>query len=279
MTDPVYPDQPSAAPEPEAAPADPERLSRLSARSTPPVEAAPAEDVIREYERRYRPADADFRRDAAAEAPYYEAGAPDGDRKRKPAPFGFEFDFDRVRAEGAAAWHDRKRKDVPRSYSTLALTDDEKLWAGVAHASVWLTLFGGLFTFGTLVPLSIFVPLAIYFLFRKRSDYVAFHALQAFTIQALGTVGALVLFTLGGIVWSIGMVVAVLAMIVLVGFILVPLWGLVGLALLLITLLLPVAMLLLGTIAAIETYNGRDYRLPRVARWIDQQMAGGVFQA
>jgi uncharacterized Tic20 family protein len=34
-------------------------------------------------------------------------------------------------------------------------------------------------------------------------------------------------------------------------------------------------MLLYGTIAAIETYNGRDYRYPFIARWVDRQLAGG----
>jgi uncharacterized Tic20 family protein len=115
----------------------------------------------------------------------------------------------------------------------------------------------------------------IYFMFRKRSDYVAFHALQAFVLQLLGTVGAFALMTVGGLVWLVGLAVSALAMAVLIGFILLPVWGLVGVALLLATLALPVAMILYGTIAAIETYNGRDYRYPFVARWVDRQLAGG----
>ncbi|MCS7071661.1 MAG: DUF4870 domain-containing protein [Anaerolinea sp.] len=176
-------------------------------------------------------------------------------------------------------WHELKRADPPRSYSTYAITRDEKLWAAVAHASVWLTVLGGVLTAGTLVPLSIFIPLIVYFMFRRQSDYVAFHALQSFTIQILGTVGALALLVVGGLIWSIGMVIALLTMIVLIGFILVPLWGIVGIVLALAVLLLPVAMTLFGTIAAIETYNGRDYRYPKVANWIDRQMAGRIYQA
>lgn len=124
------------------------------------------------------------------------------------------------------------------------------------------------------MPLSIFIPLIIFFIFRKRSDYVAFHALQAFTLQLVGTLGALVLGVVGGIVWGIGMIVALVLMLVLVGFILVPVWGVVGILLALVVALMPVAMLILGTIAAIETYNGRDYRYPRIAGWVDRQLAG-----
>src|SRR4051812_41706298 len=52
-----------------------------------------------------------------------------------------------------------KRKEMPRSYSTLRVSEDEKLWAAVAHGSVWVTLIGGLISAGTIVPLSIFIPL------------------------------------------------------------------------------------------------------------------------
>lgn len=168
-----------------------------------------------------------------------------------------------------------KRKAKPRSYSTMNVTNEERLWAAVAHASVWLTLAGGIFTGGFVVPLSVFIPLVIYLMYRKQSDYVAFHALQAFTLQLLGTVGALVLFVVGGIAWAVGMVIALLAIVVLAGLVLVPLWGLLGVILLLVVGLMPLAALLFGTIAAVETYNGRDYRYPFISRWIDRQLAGG----
>jgi uncharacterized Tic20 family protein len=172
-----------------------------------------------------------------------------------------------------------KRREMPRSYSTLRVTDEEKLWAAVAHASVWLTLVGGLLSLGTIVPVSVFVPLAIYFVFRRRSDYVAFHALQAFVLQLIGTVGALALLLVGGLVWTLGMVIAVMAVAILIGFILVPLWGVVGVALGALILVMPIATLLYGTIGALETYNGRDYRYPFIARWVDRQLAGGYLQS
>ncbi|MAS34601.1 MAG: hypothetical protein CL610_11375 [Anaerolineaceae bacterium] len=170
----------------------------------------------------------------------------------------------------------RKGKDIPRSYSTMHVSDDERIWAAVAHASVWITFLTAFATAGFSLPLSMFVPLVIYFLFRNKSDYVTFHALQAFVLQLVGTVGALALLVIGGIAWMIGLVVALLLMLVVIGFILAPLWGLVGIALLVVVCLMPFAMLLLGTIAAIQTYNGRDYRYPYIARWVDRQLAGGL---
>lgn len=168
-----------------------------------------------------------------------------------------------------------KPREMPRSYSTLHVTDEERLWAAIAHGSVWLTLLVGLLTLGMSVPFSVFIPLVIYFLFRRRSDYVAFHALQALVIQLLGTVGALTLLTVGGAAWLAGFVIALLAVVVLVGIVLVPVWGLVGIVLGVAVLVMPLAMILFGTIAALETYNGRDYRYPFVARWVDRQLAGG----
>lgn len=214
---------------------DEERVSRLS--SPPPPRTTTSDPVDDEIVREY-------------ERRYY------GDRRERLA-------------------NSAPRREMPRSYSTMRVSDDEKRWAAVAHGSVWLTLLGGFMSGGTILPLSVFVPLVIYFLFRSKSDYVAFHALQAFVLTLIGTVGAFLLLAIGGLVWGIGMVVAMLAMLVLVGFVLVPVWGIVGIALLAVVVLLPLAMLFLGTFAAIETYNGRDYRYPFIARWVDRQIAGG----
>jgi uncharacterized Tic20 family protein len=170
----------------------------------------------------------------------------------------------------------RKPRDRPRSYSTMHVSDEERLWAAVAHASVWVTFITAFATAGFSVPLSIFVPLVIYFLFRNKSDYITFHALQAFVIQLLGTVGALAVLVIGGIAWVIGLFVALLLMLVLIGFVLAPVWALVGMLGLVIVFLMPFAMLLFGTIAAVQTYNGRDYRYPYIARWVDRQLAGGL---
>ncbi len=167
------------------------------------------------------------------------------------------------------------RKAKPRSYSTMRVSDDERHWAAIAHASIWITLVGGVFTIGFVIPVSVFIPLVIYLVFRKSSDYIAFHALQSFVLQIIATLGVAALAVVGGFAWLVGMVIALLAVFVLAGIILVPLWGLLGIALALMIFLTPVAALLFGTIATVETWNRRDYRYPFVARWVDRQLAGG----
>lgn len=168
-----------------------------------------------------------------------------------------------------------KPKPKPRSYSAYDITDEERTWATVVHACVWLTALLSLLSVGFLFPVLIFVPLVIYFIQRKQSDYVAFHALQAFVLQLLGTVGALTLLTVGGLIWGAGLVIALLTVVVGVGFVLVPLWAIVGVALGFVVIALPILMMLYGTVAAVETYNGRDYRYPFIAQWVDRQLAGG----
>ncbi len=169
----------------------------------------------------------------------------------------------------------RKVKAMPRSYSTMNITEEERLWAAIAHGSIWITILGGIFTAGFVVPLSIFIPLVIYFLYRKKSDYVVFHALQAFVLQLVATVGVLAFAILGGVIWVIGLVVALLAIFVLAGVIIAPLWLILGVVLGIAIFLAPLVALLFGTIAAVETYNRRDYRYPFISRWVDRQLAGG----
>lgn len=173
----------------------------------------------------------------------------------------------------------RKLKSKPRSYSTMNISDDEKLWASIAHASIWITMLTGFLTTGFGVPVTIFIPLIIYLMYRKKSDYVVFHAMQAFALQVIATIGVLILAVVGGVAWGLGMVIALLAVFVLAGIVLVPLWALVGLALLLVIFLTPLAALLLGTIAAVETHNSRDYRYPFISHWIDRQLAGGFLNS
>lgn len=209
---------------------DSERVTRLSAHLN---EMDSSDDVVREYEERYK-----------------------SPRKAR-----------------------QRLHEWPRSYSTLRMSDRERLWASVAHGSAWLTFVAALFTAGAAIPITVFMPLVIYFVFRKQSDYVAFHALQAFVLQLIGTVGTLALLTVGGVLWAIGLVIALLLVVVRIGFVLVPIWGIVGIALLVAVFLLPFGMVMFGTIGAVQTYHGRDYRYPYIAQWVDRQLAGSFLDA
>jgi len=70
----------------------------------------------------------------------------------------------------------------------LMITSDEKLWAMLAHL---LGLLGYVSAVGQYIA-----PLVIFVLYRDKSKFVAFHALQSLFFQlallALGTIGVIV---------------------------------------------------------------------------------------
>jgi uncharacterized Tic20 family protein len=163
--------------------------------------------------------------------------------------------------------HKRKRHIAPDEVS-----DNERKWAALAHASTVLTLLVGVFTGGVGVLLTMFIPLLIYFSFRKRSEFVAFQALQAFTVQLVGTIGVMMLLIVGTIVF---LAMLLLSVVLIVTIILAPVIALVYVLFLVGLLLLPLGIMVYSVIAAIESRNGHNYRFPYIARWVENQMYGG----
>lgn len=154
------------------------------------------------------------------------------------------------------------------------LTADERLWATIAHLSFLLTGITAIVTDGWAVLAMMFVPLAIYFNFREKSDFIAFHALQAFAAQVIGTIGWAVMLAVGSVVFSIAIAVSAVASVILIGIPFVIVFSLLFVVFVLMMLLLPVAILILSLVGAGNTYGGRDFRYPVIAQWIDQQVAG-----
>lgn len=117
-----------------------------------------------------------------------------------------------------------------------SLGADEKLWGMLAHL---LTLPGYVVVVGEYI-----VPLVIYLVYKDRSQFVAFHALQAlfFQLLALAVAIALVLFSI--VTLGCGILLAV------------PL-----------AIALAIAVLVYTIIAAIQANNGVWYELPIVGRW------------
>jgi uncharacterized Tic20 family protein len=117
-----------------------------------------------------------------------------------------------------------------------SLSADEKLWGMLAHL---LTLLGYVVVVGEYIA-----PLVIYLVYKDRSQFVAFHALQAlfFQLLALAVVIALVLFSI--VTLGCGILLAA------------PL-----------TIALAIAVLVYTIIAAIQANNGVWYELPIVGRW------------
>jgi len=118
-----------------------------------------------------------------------------------------------------------------------SLSADEKLWGMLAHL---LTLLGYVVIVGEYIA-----PLVIYLVYKDRSRFVAFHALQAlfFQLLALAVVIALTLFSV--ITLGCGALLAV------------PL-----------AIALAIAVLVYTIIAAIQANNGVWYELPIVGRWV-----------
>ena len=117
-----------------------------------------------------------------------------------------------------------------------SLSADEKLWGMLAHL---LTLLGYVVVVGEYIA-----PLVIYLVYKDRSQFVAFDALQAlfFQLLALAVGVALVLFSV--ITLGLGLLLAI------------PL-----------AIALAIAVLVYTIIAAIQANNGVWYELPIVGRW------------
>lgn len=184
----------------------------------------------------------------------------------------------RERAESLA--REKYRKTVSRidwrmsSNPAAGLSDDERLWASIAHLSFLLTGITAIVTEGWAVLAMMFVPLAIYFIFREKSDFIAFHALQAFAAQIIGTIGWAVMLAIGSVVFSIAIAVAGVASVILIGIPFVIVFSILFVVFVLAMLLLPVAIFIMSLVAAGNTYNSRDFRYPVIAQWIDQQVTG-----
>jgi uncharacterized protein len=121
---------------------------------------------------------------------------------------------------------------------------DEHTWAMLAHLGILANLFTGIFG-----PL---IPLIIYLVYKDRSRYVAYQSMQAFIFQLVAWVGA---GALAAVAWVISSLLAV----VLIGCLLMPIA--------LVITFIPVAALVYGVVAAIQTSQGQDFHYWLVGDW------------
>ena len=122
---------------------------------------------------------------------------------------------------------------------------EERTWGMLAHLSVLLNLFTGFFGgIGAII---------IYFLYKDRSRFVAYHAMQSFIFQSITWIGAGVV---GGIFITIGSILGVL---------IIPLLCLIPGFLI---LLLAPASVIYGIIGGIQVNNGEDFRYWQVGDWV-----------
>lgn len=160
----------------------------------------------------------------------------------------------------------------PLATVSPSIPDEEKTWAAVAHASTLFTVLLALSSAGIASLIGVAIPLLIYMQYRHKSEFVARHALQAFSAQMAGIVGFTVLLMVGVFVWGILVVIALLLSVVLIGIPFLILLLLVAVIALPLSLALPFATVLYSLMAAVEAWNGRAYSYPWIGPWVEKQL-------
>jgi len=125
----------------------------------------------------------------------------------------------------------------------------------LAHLSVLVNLVTG---FGG--PIA---ALIIYLVYRNRSRFISYHALQSLIFQLIGWYGG---GTLIGIMWAIVGVLSAL----LIGVVLIPF----ALVFTLICGLLPLGTLIYGCYGAYQVSQGKDFRYWLVGDWVRGTLSG-----
>ena len=121
----------------------------------------------------------------------------------------------------------------------------------ISHLSIVVNLFTAF-----LGPL---IPLAIYFIYKDRSRFVAFHSMQAFLFQLVWWIGG---GLLAAAAWTISGILAA----ILIGCLLMPLA--------LVISLIPIAGLVYGVIGAIQTGQGQDFEYWLIGDWTRNMLRG-----
>ena len=128
---------------------------------------------------------------------------------------------------------------------------EERSWAMLAHLSILLNLVTGL--------LGLVGALVIYLVYKDRSRYVGYHALQSLIFQLIVWLGG---GALAGIAWTITGILSA----VLIGLICIPLA--------LIISLIPLAGVVYGVIGGIQCSQGQDFRYWLVGDWVRGTLSG-----
>jgi uncharacterized Tic20 family protein len=128
---------------------------------------------------------------------------------------------------------------------------DERTWAMLAHLSILANLVTGF-----LGPVA---ALVIYLIYKDRSRYVAYHAMQSFVFQLVFWVGGGVLV---GIAWTITGVLSA----VLIGLICIPVA--------IVFSAIPLGALIYGIIGGIQTNQGQDFKYWLVGDWVRGTLTG-----
>jgi hypothetical protein len=135
--------------------------------------------------------------------------------------------------------------------NSISLTSEERTWATLAHLSILLNLVTGF--------LGVLAALIIYLVYKDKSRYVAYQALQATLFQLIFWAGA---GLLAGLVWGL----TIPLMIIIVGFCMLPFAILIS--------IVPIAAIVYGVVAGIQTGQGDDFQYWLVGRWVRGTLTG-----
>ena len=139
---------------------------------------------------------------------------------------------------------DQQQREIQHAFAPLP-PEEERTWAMLAHLSVLVNLFtgflGGIFA------------IVVYFIYKDRSRFVAYHAMQSFLFQSITWLGAGLIATFFITVGSV------------LGFLIIPLLCLIPGFLIL--LAIP-ASLIYGIVGAVQVNNGEDFKYWQVGDWV-----------
>ncbi|MFN8410982.1 MAG: DUF4870 domain-containing protein [Anaerolineales bacterium] len=138
---------------------------------------------------------------------------------------------------------DQIPQSIPPTTPQPLTPSEEKQWAMISHLSVLINLFT--------VFMGVAVPVVIYFIYKDRSKYVAYHALQALIMQAICSFGGTLLAVLIGGISQV-----------------IPFAGLICLPISCIFAILPIVALVYGTYGGIQINNGQDFKYWMIGDWV-----------
>lgn len=134
---------------------------------------------------------------------------------------------------------------------SITPTSEERTWSTLAHLTILLNLITGF--------LGIAAVLIIYLVYKDRSRYVAYQSLQSLIFQLVFWAGAGLLV---GLAWAL----TIPLMLILVGFCLLPFT--IALS------IVPLAAMVYGVVAAIQTNQGQDFQYWLVGSWVRGTLTG-----
>ena len=129
--------------------------------------------------------------------------------------------------------------EAPVEY--LSVTDDDKLWALLAHLAGLLVLVAA--------PANLIATLILFLVYKDKSRYVAFHALQSFYFQLAIVAVALLFGILSFVTMGLGLLIAV------------PVW-----------IVLAIAGIVYPVVAAVHAQRGEIYEYAFVGRLAREHM-------